>query len=165
MARKVEVVTITSPGRDAGKSFRITEKSADDAERWAHRALLALSRGGFEVPPGLFDAGMAGVAAIVPYLLVIGFRALHAAKWEELEVLLDEMLLCVKYIGPPGTPDQDIIVGVNSQIEEVRTRVELRKAVLMLHVSPFDIASFQTTERGDTQGSLDLSPTGTSPQS
>lgn len=154
MARREKLVTITSEGRDKGKTFKLTEMSADQGERWSYRTLLALSRGGFELPPGIFDAGMAGLAAIVPYLVVIGFRSLHAARWEELEVLLDEMMACVKYTpGIVGVPDQELIAGVNSQIEEIRTRVELRKEVLMLHVSPFDLAAFQNTERGDNQES------------
>lgn len=165
MARKTKLVTIASEGRDKGKNFRITEMDADRGERWAYRTMLALSRGGFELPPGIFDAGMAGLAAIVPYLVVIGFRSLHAARWEELEVLLDEMMTCVKYAPPiAGLPDQELISGINAQIEEIRTRVELRKEVLMLHVNPFDLAAFQNMDRGDTQESMDFSPTSTCPQ-
>lgn len=160
MARREKIVVITSEGRDKGKTFKITEMSADQGERWAYRALLALSRGGFELPPGIFEAGMAGLAAVVPYLVVIGFRSLHAARWEELEVLLDEMMQNIKYQPPiAGVPASDLISGINSQIEEIRTRVELRKEVLMLHVSPFDLAAFQNTERGDSPESQTSSPT------
>lgn len=128
--------------------------SSWEGERWAFRALLALSRGGFELPPGIFESGMAGLAAIVPYLVVIGFRALHAARWEELEILLDEMMGCVKYKPPQADlMPQDLRNDATSQIEEIRTRVELRKEVLMLHVSPFDLAAFQTLASGDSQES------------
>lgn len=158
--RRTKIVTITSEGRDKNKQFLITEMSADQGERWAYRTLLALSRGGFELPPGIFEAGMAGLAAIVPYLVVIGFRSLHAARWEELEVLLDEMMPCIKYQPPvAGLEAQEIIGGVNSQIEEIKTRVELRKEVLMIHVDPFALAAFQSTDRGDTQESQTSSPT------
>lgn len=158
--RRVKTVVITSEGRDKGKSFVVTEMSADQGERWAYRALLALSRGGFELPPGIFDAGMAGLAAMVPYLVVIGFRSLHAARWEELEVLLDELMTCVKYQPDvTGLEAQEIRAGINSQIEEIRTRVELKKEALMIHVSPFDLAAFQSMDRGDTQESPTSSPT------
>lgn len=151
MARRTKTVTITSEGRDKGKAFLITEMDAWSGEKWSYRALLALSRGGFELPPGIFEAGMAGLAAMVPYLVVIGFRSLHAARWEELETLLDEMMTCVKYQPPQlGVEAQDIRTGVNSQIEEIRTRVELRKEVLMLHISPFDLAAFQSLEPANT---------------
>lgn len=160
MARKVKEVTITFEGRDQGKTFLVTEMSADAGEKWAYRALLALSRGGFEVPPGIFEAGMAGLASIVPYLVVIGFRSLHGARWDEMETLLDELMTCVKYKPPiVGIPPQEITPGINSQIEEIRTRVELRKEVLMLHVDPFALAAFQSMDRGDTQESTGSSAT------
>lgn len=146
MARHTKTVTITNEGRDYGKTFVITEMSAWQAERWAYRTLLALSRGGFELPPGIFEAGMAGLASLVPYLLVIGFRSLHGARWEEIEALLDEMMDCVQY--KPDNPTlmpQPLRKDATSQIEEIRTRVELRKEVLMLHVDPFVLAAFQTS--------------------
>ncbi len=150
MARRTKIVTITSEGRDKGKTYLLTEMSSWQGERWAYKTLLALSRGGFELPPGIFDAGMAGLAAIVPYLLVIGFRSLHAARWDELEVLLDEMMGCIQYKPPQADlPAQDLRNDVTSQIEEIRTRVELRKEVLMLHVDPFVLAAFQTSAPGD----------------
>ena len=46
MARKTKRVTITAEGRDKGKTFLITELPADQAERWAIRALLALIQSG-----------------------------------------------------------------------------------------------------------------------
>jgi hypothetical protein len=151
---RTKLVTITSEGRDQNKTFLITEMDSYRGEKWAYRALLALSRGGFELPPGIFEAGMAGLAAIVPYLLVIGFRSLHAARWEELEILLDEMMSCVKYKPPQiDLPAQDLRNDTTSQIEEIRTRVELRKEVLMLHVDPFVLAAFQTSVSGDNQES------------
>lgn len=154
MARRTKLVTITSEGRDINKSYLITEMSAYQAEKWAYKTLLALSRGGFELPPGIFDAGMEGLASIMPYLLVIGFRSLHAARWEELEVLLDEMMACVQYKPPQlDLPAQDLRNDTTSQIEEIRTRVELRKEVLMLHVDPFTLAAFQTSAPADNQAS------------
>lgn len=168
MARLTKTITITAEGRDKGKRFVITELDSCSGEKWAHRAMLALSRGGFELPPGLFEQGMAGFAAITPYLIVLGFKALNAARWEELEPLLDEMMTCVKYQPPAISgqmiPAQDLMDGINGQIEEIKTRVELRKEVLMLHVSPFDLAAFQTSARGDTPESSS-SDTPTFPQS
>ena len=152
--RRTKLVTITSEGRDKDKTFLITEMSSYTGEKWAYRTLLALSRGGFELPDGIFDAGMSGLAPMVPYLLVIGFRSLHAARWEELETLLDEMMSCVQYKPPQiDLVAQDLRNDANSQVEEIRTRVELRKEVLMLHVAPFDLAAFQTSVSDDNQKS------------
>ena len=57
MARRTETFTATY-GRDAGKSFTLTEMPADQAERWAIRALLALAGAGVDRPDGAADAGV-----------------------------------------------------------------------------------------------------------
>lgn len=150
MARRTQFVTITAPGRDKGKQFLITEMSADQGERWAYRTLLALSRGGIDLPPGVFERGFAGLAEMLPYLLVIGLRALHGAQWTEIEPLLDEMMSCVQF-QPPGTNGnpqllQALFPGHNCQIDEVATRMQLRKEVLQLHAG-FSLAdAFSTSE-------------------
>jgi hypothetical protein len=145
--RKEKVITIDVVGRDRGKMFRLTEMPADQGEKWAFRALLALSRGGMNLPSGIFDAGMAGLASVVPYLVIVGLRSLNAAQWNELEPLLDEMMLCIKYQPPSGMPAQDLINGTNGQIEEIRTRVALRQDILELHVDPSLAAVLQSSEQ------------------
>jgi hypothetical protein len=148
VARKTKLVTITAEGRDKGKTFHITEMDADRGERWAIRSLLALSRGGIEVPPGMFDQGWVGLANMLPYLLVIGLNSLHGAKWDEVEPLIDEMMDCVKF-QPPGTNGnpqllQDLFKGTNCQIEEIATRLHLRREVLQLHMG-FSMADALST--------------------
>lgn len=147
MSRHTKVVTITAPGRDKGKAFVITEMDADKGERWAIRALLALSRGGIEVPPGLFEQGWIGLANILPYALVVGLQSLHGAQWSEVEPLLDEMMECVRF-KPPGVNDerafQPLFPGAGSQIEEIATRFYLRREVLQLHMG-FSLADALST--------------------
>lgn len=154
MARKTNKVTITAPGRDRGKTFVLTEMSADKGERWALRALLALSRGGIEVPPGMFDQGWIGLANFLPYALVIGLRSLHGSQWTEVEPLLDEMMECVRFAPPGYNGDerllQTLFPGDNSQVEEIATRLHLRKEVLQLHVN-FSLADVPSTS--EAQGS------------
>lgn len=137
MGRHTKVVTISASGRDKGKSFVITEMDADKGERWALRALLALSRGGIEVPPGLFEQGWIGLANMLPYALVMGLQSLHGSQWAEVEPLLDEMMECIRF-KPPGSNDerllQPLFPGSGSQIEEIATRLHLRKEVLQLHM-------------------------------
>lgn len=144
--RKEKLITITDEGRDKGKMFRLTEMPADQSEKWAFRSLLALSRGGFDLPPGIMDAGMAGLAAVVPYLIIVGLRSLNGTNWAELEPLLDEMMSCVKYQPPGPVPAQELFPGANAQTEEIKTRVMLRKEILELHVDPSLAAVFQTSE-------------------
>lgn len=127
MARKVRRVTIEDEGRDKGKVFILTEMPADQAEWWATRALLALTNAGAELPDGIKDAGMAGLAAV-------GVRALSGLRAEVVRPLFDEMFECVRYEHNPTHAPQAIIAGENSQIEEVSTRVRLRRELLELHL-------------------------------
>lgn len=148
MARHTKAVTITATGRDKGKTFVISEMDADKGERWALRTLFALSRGGIEVPPGMFDQGWIGLANIMPYVLVIGLRSLHGAQWLEVEPLLDEMMECIRW-SPPGTSQREDLLqtihpGPASQIEEISTRFFLRKEVLQLHMG-FSLADALST--------------------
>lgn len=153
MARHTKIVTIRAKGRDAGKSFVLTEMDADKGERWAFRTLLALSRGGIEVPQGMFDQGWIGLAGLMPYVLVVGLQSMHGAQWAELQPLLDEMMECVKY-KPPGVPNderlyQELFEGASSQIEEISTRMHLRKEVLELHMG-FSVAGALSNSGSDS---------------
>jgi hypothetical protein len=127
LTRKTATVTITDEGRDKGKTFILTEMPADQAEAWATRALLALAKAGVDIPDDASDAGMAGIAQA-------GIGALAHLSYEQLEPLLAEMWQCVRYQHKPKAPLQEIISGENSQIEEVKTRVTLRKEVMRLHL-------------------------------
>jgi len=124
MARRKETVTIEAEGRDKGKVFVITEMPADQAERWAIRALLALAKAGVTVTDAA--QGMAGLAAA-------GLAALGSLPYEAVGPLMAEMFSCVKYQHQPNQPLQDIDDGERSQIEEVATRLELRKRIFKLH--------------------------------
>lgn len=137
MARKVKTVTIEAEGRDTGKVFVLTEMPASQAEKWAIRALLALGRSGIDIPPGIAEAGMAGVAAI-------GVRALLGLQFYEAEPLLDEAFRsCVGFYPDPRqrkvirgkAPPGETAVGdlIEDDIEEVATRARLRSEVFELH--------------------------------
>lgn len=128
MARRTQTITITNEGRDKGKTFVLTEMPADQAERWATRLLLALTNNKAELPPGALDSGMAGIAAA-------GIKALAKLPYEEAEPLLEEMFAFVQYQHAPNMPLQSIFPGPSSQIEEVKTRLDLRLALFKLHVN------------------------------
>lgn len=129
MARKTTTLTIPAgdDNRDAGKKFLITEMSAAKAERWATRGFLKLAKSGI-------DIGDIGATPSMAAIAVLGFRALGKLDPEDLEPLLDEMFTCVQYVPElEGAPLQAIRDGDNSQIEEVTTRLAIRKAVFELH--------------------------------
>lgn len=134
--KKTYTVQSDNPNnRDKGKVFVLTELSAAQGEDWALRALRLAQRSGADIPGGL-QAGMAGIAA-VGILTVLG----GADDVEELRPLFKEMMGCVEIMTDHKTQFTRPLVddGVNADIEEIGTRVVLRKEWLDLHLD-FSIA-------------------------
>ena len=134
--RKTATVTITEEGRDQGKMFFLTEMSARAAEDWAMRAFLALAKAEVEIPEDVGSAGMAGIA-------VLGLKMLGKMNVNEARPLLDDMLACVKIIRDPKHPDT-VFQILDTDIEEVRTLLQLRAEVFTLHTG-FSVPGFRST--------------------
>lgn len=94
MARKEKFITIDGQGRDNGKVFHLTEMSASHAEWWAMRAIMAMGRGGVELPDDVRSMGMAALA-------LEGLKALSKIPPEEARPLLDEMMECIQFVPDP----------------------------------------------------------------
>lgn len=130
MDRRVNTVT-ADYGRDKGKVFKITEMSADKAERWFIKLLITLANAGAKTPEG----GVEAFAASYPALLVQGIQSLAGLDYLGAKPLLDEMMECVAYQPPQaGIPAQPIFEGDACQISEVKTFVWLRGQVLETHL-------------------------------
>lgn len=127
MARRTEDVIIDLEGRDKGRMFRITEMPADQAEWWAMRAWMALSKAGVVIPDSDAEQGMWAVAAA-------GIPALSRLSPMEAKPLLDEMWECVKFIPDPTHPLVGNRTPMAQDIEEIATRMLLRMKVLQLHI-------------------------------
>ena len=140
MARKEATFTAES-GRDKGKSFLITEMAASQAESWAIRVILAVGNAGIEIPDGLASQGMAG-------LMAVGYMNLLKIPYEAAKPLLEEMMGCVQY-APSVTVKRPLI---EDDIEEVTTRLSIRKAVWNLHMD-FFLDENKSTLESDPQES------------
>lgn len=156
--RKELDVTITAEGRDHGKKFHLTELSASRAEKWAARALLALLKSGVELPDGVAELGMAGVAAM-------GLQALGGITWELAEPLLAEMMECITVCPSDRDPGFQRKL-VEEDIEEVATRLYLRKLVFELHVGFSLTAKLQSLKTSTAAGasSTNTQAASTSPE-
>lgn len=145
--RRTALVTINDPkSRDNGKSFRITEMSADAAERWAFKLLLAFANAGARLPDGVLDAGIAGIQATLPGLLIQGLRSLAGLRYEDAEPILEAMLRCVEFRAP-GTEQYFALQGTGmTQVEEVSTLLKLRYEVLQIHLG-FSLADALSTSK------------------
>lgn len=118
--RRTETVEIAE-GRDAGKKYQITEMSAEAAEWWAFRALQAIAGADAELN---LQAPLADMAAQ-------GIKALAKVHPEQARPLLDEMMGCVQILVPATQKPRPLLDG---DIEDVKTRFMLRKAVVELHL-------------------------------
>lgn len=132
MARRTDVVIIEVPGRDKGKIFEITEMSSDKGERWAIRALLAITNTGVKLPEGAVSAGMAGVAALGLDALI---GALGKLDFNTVEPLLAEMWDCVKFKPSENVAARPVLQGDCGDIEEISTRIKLRADCFKLHIN------------------------------
>ncbi|AWQ48037.1 hypothetical protein I5Q01_02690 [Serratia ureilytica] len=132
MARKETFITIDAAGRDQGKVFYIKEMSASQAEWWALRALMAMGRGGVEIPDNLRSMGIAAMA-------VEGLKAISKIPPDEAKPLLDELMTCVQAV--PNPADKTVVRPlIEADIDEVATRLHLRAEVFKLHVDFFATA-------------------------
>lgn len=154
MARRTKRVTITAEGRDKGKAFELTEMPADQGERWATRAILALANAGAKLPEGALGSGAAGLELTWRNVLVTGIHALQGLTEPSIRPLLDELKPCMHYVPPqPGVPTQPIFPGDNSQVEDFQTWYTLYFEYLQLHLG-FSLAGMlSTSESQDPQAS------------
>lgn len=135
MSRKTSVVKIEdlSGNRDSGKAFLVTEMSAYDAEKWALRAGFALMNAGVDIPELEDGVSMQNLAALGMKAMM---DALQGVTYEQAEPLLNDMMECVQIIPDPSKADV-VRSLIDSDIDEVSTRLKLRKAVWDLHVDFF----------------------------
>ncbi len=132
MPRKTRTVTITTEGRDKGRSYLLTEMPAMQAEDWASRALTAVTQANPTIPEDVKFTGMAGVASL-------GIRTLSAIAWEDLKPLLAEMLTCVQFVPDPTRPNV-VRPMIEDDVEEVGTLLMLRAEIIELHTG-FSVAA------------------------
>lgn len=132
MARKELFYTEEGKGRDNGKVFYIKEMSATAAEWWAIRAGLAMAKNGVSLPENFKDLGMAGMAKV-------SLEMVAKIPPEDARPLLEELMACVQAV--PNPDDHSVKRKlVDSDTEEVLTRLKLRAEVLKLHVDFFTAA-------------------------
>lgn len=130
--RKTATYTVKSKGRDEGKQFLITELSASAAEEWAIQTFLALASSGIELSDDVKSMGFAGLA-------MTSMNAMGSIPYDKAKPLLDKMMSCVQIIPDPARPNV-VRTLIEEDIEEVATRLKLRKEVLALHTDFFKAA-------------------------
>ena len=129
MSLKTTTVTINK-GRDGGKTFKLTEWSAIQTERWILRAVFGLGKAGVEIPPEILQLGAAAT------VYAIASQATKIPSRLGLR-LADELMECVKRVEAAGGERK----LVDMDIEDVSTRLQLKGEVLKLHFGFFVFAA------------------------
>lgn len=125
MARKTKIFTVNDEkSRDHGKAYLLTEMSAENAEWWAFQVLQALLGSDGDID---FNAPLAQMARQ-------GLAALGKLPPDKAKPLLNQMMECVRVKLPNSNDSRDMLPG---DIEEVKTRILIRKEVLELHIDFF----------------------------
>lgn len=120
MARRTKVVTIDSEkSRDHGKTFLITEMSADAAEWWAIRVTQGIVGSNPDADFDIFSGSL-------PRLANFAFVGLAKIPADQLKPLMDEMKACVSVMLPDGKTSRTLLAG---DVEDIMTWLELRKEV------------------------------------
>jgi hypothetical protein len=135
--RKTLIYVAQDANRDQGKQYLLTEMFATQGELWAARAFFAMARNGIEIPDNLRDSGMAGLARF-------GLELIGKLPFEEAKVLMEEMFQQVKAIPDPKNPNFSRAL-IESDIEEIGTRVKLRLELLKLHADFFEAVKPSTS--------------------
>jgi hypothetical protein len=129
MARKTLDFTITDDGRDKDKVFHLVEMPATQGERWALRTLRAALLAGMPITPDMISGGMQSIAAV-------GVSVLVSADLGELFALGDELMACVSIKPDPRNPGVTRPL-IESDIEEIKTRFQLKMEAFKLHTDFF----------------------------
>lgn len=132
MARSTATIEITRPGRDQGGVFTLEEMDAYSATELCLRGMQVVARGGVDVPPYIFQQGVAGFVTLGAGAILAG---VGKAPWHEIKPLLDALLTCVKSYIPPGAGQPltrwDVM---RTQIQEPATILQLYEEVVSLHL-------------------------------
>lgn len=122
--------TCTEGNRDSGKIFYIRIMPASKAESWAMRVLLALINAGVDIPENDAAGGVGSLAQV-------GLRAIAGLRYEIAQPLLDELMECV-VVKPDPKNNVFYRTLIEEDIEEVSTRILLKKFILESHFSFYD---------------------------
>lgn len=149
MARKTNDVLIEK-GRDAGKTFRITEMPVTKADKWANRALLAMMRGGVDVGGVDFgsitgvlsgrDIDPTGGMLEIARISIAGLGNVTETVGQE---LLDQLIGdCVTVVSSSGVARP--MLDLDEEVEDLKTLWLLRKESFLLHIDFLAEGSSQT---------------------
>ncbi len=136
MARREIDYVVSDEGRDKGKVFHITEMSSIRAEKWAMRTMRAMLMAGIPVTPEMMAGGIGSLATMNPL-------AIMNVDMGEVFALGDELMTCVQIRPDKSHPELLRTPDAEGDIEEIKTRLNLKLAAyhLIVGFSPAAVPS------------------------
>ncbi len=122
-------IFVATEGRDAGKRYLITEMPASQGEWWALEAFFAMAAAGVEISDEVARTGLVGIVNL-------GFNALGKIPLEKAKPLIDKLMSCVAFLPDPNNNDV-VRALVESDCEEIMTRIQLKRMALSIHTDFF----------------------------
>ena len=155
MSRKIKLITIDTPGRDQGKTYRVEEMSALRGERWATRAFHEIMKAGGEAEGYAPGAGWEALA-------IAGYKAFGKLDIAVVEPLWEELLTCITFVSNLAQPEVHRPL-VESDMEEISTIVQLKLEAFSIHANFSTAAADPRSTTAPTTTEPSSSPTPTSP--
>ena len=138
-----KTITIDT-GRDAGKTFEITEMPVSRLEKWAARALVALM--GQAMPPEMAQAARQSGAVALASLGAKGLaNALAGLDWEKVEPLYDDLLGQIAVVTDQGVRVPLKAGNIELHIRDVGTIFRMRYEAVAVNFDFFPDVSVLTS--------------------
>lgn len=153
MGRKTKEIEIDDQeSRDFGRKYLITEMSATQGEKWALKIVFLLFKAGMSMGDLVSDEQINQTPGMEVVAQVGLERVLGALDFFSVEPLLDEMMGCVSVVSSGGIERK----LMETDIEEIMTRLILRREIFAMHTSFFvsavrSISTSRTTETADSE--------------
>ena len=131
MRKEIEITI--EEGRDAGKTFRVTEMAVSKLEKWSCRALIALF--GVNIPDDLAKLAKTSNSMALASAVM---RGLSGLDWKLAEPLYDELIEQVAIVPNMSHPHNVIKLcsqNLDNHIEELSTIMRLRAEVIALSLN------------------------------
>jgi hypothetical protein len=96
------------------------------------------------------DDGKTFLLTEMPAAQALGWKAFGGLPWDLAEPLLDEMMTCVKAMPDLNRPGVTRPL-VDTDIEEIGTRIKMRMAIFKLHVDFSPAAASLTSDQATAQ--------------
>lgn len=130
MARKIKDIIIATgdpENRDEGKTYRLTEMAALQAEKLGWKVAAAIGKSGVDIPDEVRHRG-------IDAIFTVGMKSFVGVDFVDAEPIMDEIMECATFLPVGNDTPRQIFPG---DIEEITTILKIRQELVELHTGFF----------------------------